>query len=34
MNTGSRDEMTMLANIARIAVALERIAAALDRRGS
>jgi hypothetical protein len=31
VNTGSRDEQTMLANIARIAQALERIATALER---
>jgi hypothetical protein len=30
MNTGSRDEQTMLANIGRIARALERIADALE----
>lgn len=31
MNTGSRDEQTYLANVARIAAALERIAKALER---
>lgn len=31
MNTGSRDEQTMLANLERIAVASERQAAALER---
>jgi hypothetical protein len=34
MNTGSRDEQTMLANIGRIARALERIADALEAKAT